>query len=477
MKRLNPWDALFLYSETPNVHQHTLKIAVIDTSGFEGGTADLASFTELFRQRLHRLEPLRYQLVDIPLHLHRPMWRENVDLDLEYHIRRVQVPAPGGRRELDQLIGEIASTPLDRHHPLWVLYYAEGMADNKVAAIVKIHHALADGMASANLMALAMEWPGGVVERDPYDPDPSPSRGELLKEAAFDHLGQLRRFPQSIASTVTGVAKVRRTARERGQHPELARNFSPPKTFINHRLSPVRTFATATLSLAEVKETGKSLGVTINDIVLSMSAGALRELLLRHGGSADVPIIAGVPASIDTSPDRISGNELSMMAVSVPVHQADPLERVKLTHIATRKSKEDHELLGKRTITTWIEYAPVTTIRGVFKYLSQRDAPNSAINLTISNVPGPRQRGAVAGSIVSEVYSVGPLAVGAGINITVWSYVDQLNISVLADGDTLSEPHEATDAMLRAFAEIRAAAGLPEFTAVDTAMPQATNAS
>jgi diacylglycerol O-acyltransferase / wax synthase len=155
VKRLNGVDALMLYSETPEIHMHTLKIGVLDVSGVEDGF----SF-ELFRQvahpRLLALPPLRFQLVDIPLKLHHPMWVQNADIDLDYHLRQVRVPAPGGRRELDQLIGEIASTPLDRSRPLWEMYVAEGLAENRIAIIHKVHHVLADGVASANQMALAI---------------------------------------------------------------------------------------------------------------------------------------------------------------------------------------------------------------------------------------------------------------------------------------------------------------------------------
>ena len=473
MKRLNGWDAFFLYGETPNVHQHTLKIAVADITNFEQ-EATFEVFVEIFKRRLHRLEPLSYQLVDIPLHLHRPMWRERVELDFDYHLRRLKVPAPGGRRELDTAIGEIASTPLNRDYPLWEVYFAEGLANHRVAIIVKIHHALADGVASANLMARAMEWPTAPEPDEPKPvADPFPSKAELLRAAGVDHLAQLARLPRALADSLGGIARVRKRSRERGQHPDLA--STAPATFMNHKLSTRRTFATATLSLAEVKQTAKHLGITINDLVLATASGGVRELLLERDGHADQPLIATVPASTDLSPDRMTGNELSMMTVSLPVHVADPLERVRITKIGTVKAKEDHELLGRRTIGTGIEYSPGVAVMAMFRWVSQREGPHS-LNLTISNVPGPRERGTIAGAVVSEIYSVGPLAVGAGINITVWSYVDQLNISVLADDQTLSEPHDATDAMIHAFAEIRKAAGLSaELTEVSTAMPQASS--
>ncbi|MBX9979443.1 MAG: wax ester/triacylglycerol synthase family O-acyltransferase, partial [Mycobacterium gordonae] len=126
MKRLSGWDVFMLASETPNVHQHTLKVAVVDTSGFEG-VASFERFREVFRARLPVLEPMHYQLVRTPWHLHRPVWYEDAELDLDYHLQRVEVPAPGGRRELDAVIGRIASTPLDRSRPLWQFYFAEGL--------------------------------------------------------------------------------------------------------------------------------------------------------------------------------------------------------------------------------------------------------------------------------------------------------------------------------------------------------------
>src|ERR1700722_14072974 len=162
MKRLSGWDALLLYSEAPNVHTHTLKVSVIDTSDFEGDFT-FERFRETLRRRLDVLEPLRYQLVDIPLRLHHPMWLQDCDVDLDYHLRRLPLSGAGGRRELDEAIGRVASSPLDRRHPLWEFHFVEGLADGRFAVIGKVHHALADGVASANLMARALD-PRTVVD-------------------------------------------------------------------------------------------------------------------------------------------------------------------------------------------------------------------------------------------------------------------------------------------------------------------------
>lgn len=461
-----------LYSETPEIHMHTLKIGVLDVSGVDGFSFEM--FRRVAYPRLMDLAPLRYQLVDIPMKLHHPMWVENDDIDLDYHLHQVRVPAPGGRRELDALIGDIASTPLDRDHPLWEMYLAEGLAENRVAIIHKVHHVLADGVASANQMAKAME-PHEPVEVPPRTlPVSSRSRLSLLKGAGADHVGLIRKLPRLVSETATGVSRVRRRSKERGEHPDLARNFAPPPSFLNHVVTPTRRFATAPLALSDVKETGKHLGVTLNDIVLATVAGALRRLQLRYDGKAESPLLAGVPVSTNPSRERLAGNEFTYITPSLPVHIEDPLERVRLTALSTGIAKENHQLLGPAVLPAWMSYLPPAMAPGIFRRQARRVESASVFNLTVSNVPGPRDRGFIEGGMVTEIYSVGPVVAGSGMNITVWSYVDQLAISVLTDDVTLADPHEATDAIIDAFVEIREASGLSgELRAVGAAMPMA----
>ena len=473
MKRVSGYDAFLLYSETPNVHMHTLKVAVVDASDFDGEfTFDL--FRRTMRQRLPALEPLCYRLEGTPLKLHHPVWLEGCALDLDYHLRRAQVSNPGDRRELDRLVGQIGSVPLDRSRPLWELHFVEGMADNRFAIIAKIHHALADGGASANLMARGMDSGALAPALSSVDAPPQVSTGRLLRAAGRDHVHQLAKFPKVLRDTAAGALRVRRKAKERGEQPARARAFHAPATFINHALSPVRTFASATLSLLEVKETSKHLGITINDLVLAMSAGALRTLLLCHDGAADEPIVASVPVNVDPSPHRLSGNVLGTMFVSLPVQVPDRMDRVRLTSASAGVAKENYRLLGPEIISRWMAYLPPMVAPAAFRWVSRREARNKLYNIAISNVPGPREHGRFAGATISEFYSVGPVTAGSGLNITVWSYVDQLNISVIADDRTLGEPHEATDAMTSELIEIRRAAGLSdEVTQLSTAMAPA----
>ena len=474
MRRLSGWDAMMLYSETPNIHMHTVKIAVVDATHFDGDYS-FELFRQTVRKRLPSLDPLCYQLVDIPFKFHRPMWREHVPVDLDHHVRRARVRSPGGRRELNELIGELASTPLDRSRPLWEFHFVEGMADSRFAVICKVHHALADGVASSNLLAKAMD-PRTMTSGDDvaYLPTPTLSNADLLRAAGRDHLRQMAKLPRLIRSTAGGVARIRQRSAERDRHPGLAHNFRPPETFINHVVSPTRTFATATLAMADVKETKTALGVTINDLVLTIATGALRELRLRYEGSSDEPIITSVAAATDTSPDRISGNRLSGIFVSLPVNVDDTAERIQVTKIGSGVAKEKYHLLGPEIPGQWSAYLPPPLAPFAFRKMAVSSSQNKLFNLPISNVPGPRERGSISGAPMTEIYSVGPLMAGAGINITVWSYVDQLNISVLADDATVGDPHEVTEAMVRAFVEIRSVADLStELTVVDTAMAPA----
>lgn len=453
MKRLNGMDAMLIYSETPNLHTHTLKVTVIDPVDGEFG---FEAFRRHLLDRLHLLEPLRYKLIDIPWRLDHPVWQQDCDVDLDYHLRRVRVPAPGGRRELDQVIGEIASTPLDRTRPLWEFHFAEGLGGGRCAVIGKVHHSLADGIASANLLARLMD----LTETTSVDRDSNCATATstgLVLMAVRNQLRRLLALPGLITDAALGFGRVRRRAKARGHHPDLAVPFGAPPTFLNHLVSPNRRFASATLPLADVKATATELGVTVNDLILSIAAGGLRTLLLSYDGNADRPIIASVPTATDKS-DRVTGNEISGLSISLPVHIADPVERVRLVALATRIAKEDHELLGPTLYGRMMNYLPAAIAPAVFGWLGGREAPNTIMNVAVSSVIGPRGEGRVGGARVSEIYSTGVLSPGAPVNITVWSYAGRLGIAVLTDDRTFTDPHDATDALSAAFDELRSAA-------------------
>lgn len=457
MKRLNGMDAMLLYSETPNLHTHTLKVFVIDpTTAPADGDFGFEAFRQHLLNRLRLLEPLRYRLIEVPWRLDHPVWQENCEVDLDYHLRRVRVPAPGGRRELDEVIGEIASTPLDRSRPLWEFHFAEGLAGGRCAVIGKVHHALADGIASANLLARLLDLTE-VTSVEPETDCPAAISAWLMLTAVRSQLRRLLALPGLIRDAAVGFGRVRRRDRERGPHPDLAAPFDAPPTFLNHVVSPERRFASAAVPLADVKATAADLGVTVNDLILSIAAGGLRTLLVKYQGGAGRPIIASVPTATDKS-DRVTGNEISGLSISLPVHIADPVERVRLVALATRIAKEDHQVLGPRLYGRFMEYLPAPLAPALFSWLGRREAPNRIMNVAVSSVIGPRTRGFVGGAAVTEIYSTGVLSPGAPVNITAWSYADRLGIAVLTDDQTFDDPHDATDALSVAFDELRSAA-------------------
>jgi diacylglycerol O-acyltransferase len=229
---------------------------------------------------------------------------------------------------------------------------------------------------------------------------------------------------------------------------------------MNHRLSTGRRFATASLPFADAKQATRQLGCTINDLVLAMAAGATRELRLRYDGHSDAPLLAMVPVCLDASPGRTAGNNFTQITVALPADLDDPVRRVEHSHDAAISAKQLHTLRGPELWTRWFAYLPPALVRKLSGWMAGTNAHNRMQNLVVSNVPGPREHVHVAGATIAEFYSVGPLVAGSGLNITVWSYADQLNISVLADTATVTDAHEVTEALMQEFAEIASAAGV-----------------
>lgn len=458
MRRLSGWDASLLYGETPNIHMHTLKIAIFDPS--ERGGMSVEEFRETLRGRLPLLPVLRYRLVEMPWEIHHPMWDEDVDVDLDVHVQPETLPAPGGRREFDELVSRVASTPLDRRLPLWQFTFVDGLAGGRLAVIGKVHHALADGVASGNLLARATD-PLDASRMDTVAPSDIRDwpRGELIRASARDHLEQLRELPALIRDTRAGVRRWRAATASRPSG--LAKPLDPPATFMNHVPDPRRRFATQSLVLGDVREAARSLGLTLNDVVLGVTAGVLRRAIVDHGDASPQPLIASVPVSLDTSPDRVSGNRLSSLFVSMPVDVDDPQGRCRVAHEATAAAKLAHARMGPELMGRWAEYLPPPLARHGFAVSARRSSRNRLMNLPVSNVRGPGERRRVSGMPITELYSVGPLTPGCAVNVTVWSYVDQLNVSLLADTKTDVELHELASWFRHELAVLRESLGLP----------------
>jgi diacylglycerol O-acyltransferase len=465
VERLSGVDANLLYMETPTVHMHTLKIAVLEPSG--EAPRSLAAVKQELRDRLPLLPPFRRRLVELPFGFHHPVWI-TVEPDLDEHVRAATLPAPGGHRQLDELVARIASSPLDRSRPLWELWIVDGLERGRTAAVAKIHHSLADGIAVAELLANVMSpFPGSPppAPREPVgEAEPVPSRRRLVGDAWIDHRRQLGRLPALVWRTARSLRAVDRRRHELAPAPPLPL-WDTPHTILNGALSARRAFASTSLPLAEVRAVKTRCGVTLNDVVLALVAGAVRSFLLARGALPQKPLVAEVPAGTDRpGTRRLSGNVLSNIFTSLCTDVDDPGERLRAIHAGAVGAKEIHAVLGPDLYAAWSDYAPTRAFAGLVRLGSRlrlADRFRPPVNLIVSCVPGPRQPLYWAGGRLVDVFSVGPIIEGAALNVTAWSYVDHLNVGVLTCPDLIAEPHEIADGLHAALRELEPAEAAP----------------
>ena len=418
--------------ETPTLHMHTLKIAVVDPSTVPSGYS-FQRFRDVLEGRLHLLPPFRRRLVEVPLRIHHPVWIEDPDFDLSHHVRRVGCPVPGGMREFAELVSDIASRQLERHRPLWEIWVVEGLDDGKVAFVAKIHHSVADGIAAASLLANVAAGPAEPVPAEPWRPEPVPGRRELLRDALTDLVRDLLGLPRLLRVTVRNMRALRRRRMEAEVAPPLP--FQTPRTRFNAALTPHRIFTMSTLSLGEIRAVKNAFGVTINDVVLALVAGALRRYLSERGELPTRPLVAGIPVSTAAEPERLGGNRVSNMFTALRSDLDDPVDRLRSIHEVTRTAKEFHNVLGAEMLRDWSEVTPPRPFAWFMRMysrhaLASRHRP--PINLVVSNVPGPRSPVEIAGARIVGLYSMGPILEGIGLNVTVWSYVDSMNFGIVS---------------------------------------------
>ncbi len=468
MERLTGLDASFLYNETPTLHMHTLKYAVLDVSTVPGGYSD-ALFRDELERRLHLLPPFRRRVVPVPGGLHHPVWIEDPAFDLAAHLRTVRVPPPGTSRQADNVIAAIASWPLDRRRPLWEIWVLEGLEGGRAGFLTKIHHTLADGVAAAQLLANVMTLHPDDPDPPPPDehwrPEPVPSKRRLLADAASDLTPTLRRIPALVRRTAGGVRAVIRRRREADVSPPVP-ILHTPRTPFNVALTPHRSFASTTLSLEDVTQVRRAFDATVNDVILTVVGGAVRRYLDDRGELPARPLVAGVPVATPSPGDgdgpRLLGNRVSNMFTSLRTDIADPVERLAAVHGVMAAAKEVHGLLGPEMLGDWMEQTPPGPYSWAMRQYSQfrlADRHPPPINLVVSNVPGPREPLYVAGARMEGIWSVGPILEGIGLNVTVWSYLDRLHVGAIGCRETLPDIHTITDGMHSALAELVTAAG------------------
>jgi len=457
-------DAKFLYSETPTAHMHTIKVAVSNVSAVEGGFS-YDTLTEVLGQLLVRLPPFRRRIVAVPWGLGHPVWLEDPEFDLRRHVRRLVLDGPGTDHQLAAAIAVFASTPLPRDRPLWELLVIEGVAGGRIAVVVKIHHAVADGSAAVALLRNAVQAatvePSPEPIDDPWHPDEFPTDRHLLTMAGREQVARWKGLPRLVRQSVTQTRASELLRRSFVPKPPLPLH-RVPKTSFNVSITAERTYAMTELPLEDLRGIRRSAGATLNDVYLAVCGGALRRYLLDRGELPDRPLLASVPVSTDPDVARMSGNRVDNLYVSIGTDVADPVQRLALIHAGSKAAKEVRGLLGHDLLAQRADIVPPQIYNSVVRVWSRShiaDRLHPPLNVVLSNVAGPYDRIFFGPIELEALYSVGPILEGIGLNITAWSYAGALGVSVLACPASVPDPWLIIDALHDSLDELRTAVG------------------
>lgn len=466
MKRLTGLDASFLALETPSSHMHVASLGIYDPST-AGGAFSLERLTRIYEGRLHLAPPFRQRLAPVPFGLHHPLWIEDPDFDIHDHVRHTAIPAPGGPDELANLVSRLVALPLDRSRPLWEIWLIEGLEGGNVALLSKVHHAAIDGASGNELLVALLDLSPEVAEHVPDDdwqPDRVPTGTELLTYAATSLARQPVRVAKAVARTATAAVEVRRMGQRSSASVLPPAPFSAPRTSINTALTPRRSYAYTSLDLPTVKAVKHAIGCTVNDVVLGLCGTALHDHLVARGDELDGPLVAMVPVSVRSDDERDTmGNKVSSMLTSLATDVADPLERLQVIHEVMNEAKGQQQAIGADTLQQWSEFAaPAVLGRAARLYSRMKwaDAHRPLFNVTISNVPGPPFPLFSAGARLLANYPVGPIFDGSGLNMTVMSYLDQLDFGLLACPDVVEDVWTIADGLHAALDELVEATGI-----------------
>ena len=469
MERLSGLDASFLYLETPSLHMHVGLCLVFDPTTVPGGY----SFDRMKRSiegRLPSAPVFRRRLVEVPLRLGHPVWVDDADFDIDYHVRLAAVPHPGGLRQLADLAGDITGRPLDRSRPLWEMWVVEGLAGDRIGFVAKMHHSTVDGVSGAALLSVLFDLtPDPTAEslpaEQPVDPR-VPSGLELMSQALVARTLRPIDMTRDLVRTGQRVLNVRRVRQEphnRSPQAKAALPLSAPRTSFNGSLTWRRSVALTALGLEDVKRLKQATGTTVNDVVLAVCTGAQRAFLEEGDEHPAKPLVAVVPVSVRSDVDDPRGsNQVSTMFVQLPVELDDPIDRLRAIHDGTLGAKEEHEALGPDTLITWAEHATPNFFANAARFYSRMrlaDRHRPIANLVISNVPGPDFPLYLAGAELMAGFPLGPVMDGMGVNITIMSYRGILYWGIHASPDTIPRLWNLTAAVPVALDELLLAAG------------------
>ena len=468
MKRLSGSDQVFLSLETPDWHQHIAGMTVLDPSGddefsFERAVARL-------EERIELAPKFKWRLKQVPLGLDRPGWVQDDDFDLSRHVRRVGVPQPGGRQEIAELYGQIMTTQLDRRLPLWEYWYIDGLANGRIATVLKFHHALLDGVSGSSLATVLADLePDADTPPVPDDLEhagPEPSDAELLLRSVIPNARTPFRIARYVAQAANrGVAML--------QYQQGSEDAPPlmgvPRTRWNAEIGPRRVATFSSVSLDDAKRLKKEHDVKINDVVLAMVAGALRAYLEGHGELPAESLMVGVPISTRAADDTQMDNTIANMSVLLATDIDDPVERLLQINRNAMASKEMTQAMRARRIQSIGETAPPLMLNLAIRAMHQTHAAAAmptVMNAVVSNVPGPPFPLYFAGAEITGMFPGSVIMEGMGLNVTVLSYIDRIDIGLTADPELVPDLWDMADLMAVALDELMQASGLGPATEV-----------
>ena len=454
MQQLTGMDASFLALETANTTGHVGGLSVLDPST-ASEPLTLARLTEVMAERLPLVPVLRRRLLNVPLGLDQPYWIDDADFDIEYHVREIALPRPGSDAQLTEQVSRLHARPLDRSRPLWELYLITGLARDRAAVYSKIHHAAVDGVSGTELLTVLFDLtPAGrdLPAAEPFQPERPPPLPVLAARTAMRLAwrpvqtvritNELVRLLPTLAPTVNRlVGEI--LGLNRGDGAVIAtRPGRAPATPFNQAITPHRRFAFRSVDLDTVKTVKNTFGVSVNDVVMAMCAGALRRWLIDHDALPGQPLVAMIPVSVrDPASQGALGNRVSAMLAPLPTNVTDPGPRLQIVHSATQAAKAQQAEIPQGLVDQISDFAvPALTARAarvVFATgLLHRLPP---FNVTISNVPGPNVPVYMCGARLVAHYPMSVVTDGQGLNITLVGYLGQLHFGLVSSRELVPD--------------------------------------
>jgi WS/DGAT/MGAT family acyltransferase len=451
--------AFMLEQESTGAYMHTLKISILDISEIPGGW-NFRRFRESLASRIHILPMFRWKFLKVPFGLHHPVWVDDPDFDLDYHVRRIACPAPGDREALCDLISQVYAWQMDLSKPLWMLWVAEGLEDNKVALITLMHHAYTDGTGAARLLSRFYSSSPQDIEPtiQPWAAEPLPGKLALLGRALID-------LPVTLFKCLPGIARGIVNLRQMKKKYEESGTELPPSVGKDSRDSPFnvmlgkgRTFVFDTYDLQDIRGLSKGLGVTINDIFVAAAAAAYRRFMVTRGFDPDTgPLVTAIPVAKrpPADEDDCIGNKSTADYLALPVHLGDPMARLKASQHAGDVMKAHLAEAQGLDVSSILEVTPPALLHLLDWLVKKKEGKFSGIwgNAALSNVAGPRVSLYMGHMKLSNWVSMGQIFHGMALNTTVWSYAGKFNLCILADHKLLPNGWELAGYYREAFAE------------------------